>query len=271
MEILLGFMFFAGLAFAANVAVDHVRQAYRASQAAAVKKTAKANGQHKRAALRQDRAAFWTREVTHLFPITRTGFHTGWLAHQTATAQHRARREEARTSHLDARASIADGLREHRERQQAALKKIQDASEPQPAAPAAAAPANGNGHLRPVPTTPNGGTRMAGNGTDGTYTDVHGGAAEHASAAEAALADYRAQLTAAQARLDGMEASGVDQATLADQADLVERLRAAVNAIAAVEDQAPAVGAGLERRHGGLKQAHDDAPVPAAERQFYED
>src|SRR6185369_12830140 len=121
---------------------------------------------------------------------------------------------------------------------------------------------NGQPARRPhqvTPTHPSGGTRMAGNGTEGTYTDVKGGADEHASHAELAHAEYQQQLTAAQARLEGMEAAEVDSATLADQADLVERLRAAVNAIAAVEDQAPAVGAGLAQRHGGLKEAHDDA------------
>jgi hypothetical protein len=77
--------------------------------------------------------AWWAREAGHGFPVHRTGFHSGWLAHKTALDQSRVKREEARTKHLDTRVSVLAGLREHRERQREAQglidKAIEDAGE----------------------------------------------------------------------------------------------------------------------------------------------
>jgi hypothetical protein len=272
-DLIVGVVFCYGLFLAGRSAVQHLRDDYRKSQAKHVKQAGNSPGR-KKAAMRQHRAAYWTREILQGLPVTRAGLHTGWMAHQTAAAQQRGQREEARTSHLEVQASIAAQLRDHKRRQEEAARLIEAASDTDThQVPLAAVPdagqvaANGAG----TPTTEGNNTMAANAGTDGTYTDVKSGAREHESAAEAALADYQQQLAAALSRLVGMEAAGVDKASLADQSDLIERLRAAVNAIMAVGDQAPAVGEGLQRRHGGIKEAADDSPAPMAERVFYQE
>jgi hypothetical protein len=82
-----------------------------------------------RSAARHAAAGWWAREVRHGFPVHRTGWHAAWLAHQTVADHHKARREEARTTALETRASVLKGMPEHKQRQaeaQAELDKIED-------------------------------------------------------------------------------------------------------------------------------------------------
>ena len=62
-----------------------------------------------------------------------------------------------------------------------------------------------------------------------------------------------------------------DRDSLADAQETAEALRQEQKAAAQVRDAAAAAAQGLQRRHGGIKEAVDDAPVRAAERPFYEE
>jgi len=117
MELLLGMLWLAGVAWAAKNALEHASASYRKSRASRPAKQGR--GRHA--------VAWWSREAGKGFPVTRAGFHRGWLAHQTAMEQHRAQREEAKTSHLEARASISAELTEHRRRQAEAQARIDQA------------------------------------------------------------------------------------------------------------------------------------------------
>lgn len=98
------------------------------------------------------------------------------------------------------------------------------------------------------------------------------------------LADITARKEQATAAADNMQAQDVDPGTLSEQMDLVDALTRAETALAAMTesmelaekevtaagDCAEAVKSGLERRHSGLAEAHEEAPVRAAERTYYE-
>jgi len=102
---------------------DHVKQNYRQSRAQHVNEAGKTRpggtlpSRHRRAAARRHVIGYWGREVSHGFPVTRTGLQAAWLAHKTTADHHRARREEARTTALETRASVLRGMPEHRQRQ----------------------------------------------------------------------------------------------------------------------------------------------------------
>jgi hypothetical protein len=119
MEVLLLFI----VGFACKSAYDHVKTTRRASRDASVREVAKTyrKGEipkHKlRAAARRHDAGWWAREFRHGFPVTRTGWSAGWIAHRTATVNHRARLEEIRSGHAEAEASALSELPEHGRRQ----------------------------------------------------------------------------------------------------------------------------------------------------------
>lgn len=304
MDPILGALFIAGVIWAGRKAAGQVRDDFRKSRA--------------RSGARpwQHAAAWWSREASRGFPVTRAGFGRGWLAHQTALDQRRAQREEARTSHLEARASIASEWAEHRRRQQEAQARIDQAREPQaqPADELAArrgsrrvdgqpetdadrrffderesgydGPLNSDGR-RPDLNDPqqredaetlrhmrvqsqNGAGDMA-TATEGSYTTVLTAANNQAAQADYAAADIAQQRKTAEQILEEMQSANVDAASLSDQADHVARLRAAEEAVNQVTESGAQVSSGLERRHGGIKEAHDDAPVEAAESGWYKD
>lgn len=110
------------VAFAAKSAFDHVRSSMKDSAAARVREVTKASKgklpKHQaKSAARRDRVGWLGREITHGFPVTRTGWHAGWLGHKTAALQHLARREEAKTTHAEAQASVVRELPDHKKRQ----------------------------------------------------------------------------------------------------------------------------------------------------------
>jgi hypothetical protein len=88
----------------------------RVSEAAKKIGAALTPARRKRLARQHDLA--WTaREVMTGFPVTRTAWHSAWLAHRTAAVHQKARREELRTAHLEAGTSVAAGMAEHKRRQ----------------------------------------------------------------------------------------------------------------------------------------------------------
>jgi hypothetical protein len=258
--------------------------AYRDSRAATVKhaKTKAApeelSGGKRRVVVTKHAVGWWGSEALHGFPVTRTGLEMGWRAHRIKVWQDQAKREEARTSHLEAQAAMAAELPQHRERQAAAQALIDQAQQPPEDEPAPGlVPAGAGSPLYAVPAqvgpvpSPLGGNGQMANATDTTYTTVDVAAKEQATQAEYAAADVAAQRKAAEQILDDMQALDIDPATLSSQADHVARLKLAEDALTSVTESGAAVSDGLQRRHGGLKEAHDDAPVRAAEREFYEE
>lgn len=81
----------------------------------------------RRQARRRHRTGWWASEIRHGMPVTRTGIHTGWLAHQAASMHTQAQREAARTTHLESVGSFASAVRDHRKRQAVIRAEIQDA------------------------------------------------------------------------------------------------------------------------------------------------
>ncbi len=61
------------------------------------------------------------------------------------------------------------------------------------------------------------------------------------------------------------------KAAAKSQEQLLDGARQAEKAHQAIAEAAQAVVAGLSRRHGGIHQAVQDAPVAAAESAFYQD
>jgi hypothetical protein len=116
-------LFLIAVGFAFRSAWDHAKTRMGESRAASMKQLAKTfpKGQmprHKlKAASRRHDIGWWAREIGHGLPVTRRGWHAGWIAHQTAAEHHRARLEEAKTSHADAQASVLEALPDHRARQ----------------------------------------------------------------------------------------------------------------------------------------------------------
>jgi hypothetical protein len=73
-------------------------------------------------------------------------------------------------------------------------------------------------------------------------------------------------------RLDILQSLGLDSASLADAAAIDDALQAQEKAAHQVLDAAEAAIHGLKQRHGGIKQAVDDAPVDQpAQPEFYGD
>lgn len=119
--------------WATKGAWDHAKGARTASRDQRIAEVAKTYPKgalpksRRKAAARQYAAGWWAREVRHGFPVTKTGWHAAWLAHQTTADHHKARREEARTTALETRASVLKGMPDHKKRQaeaQAELDKI---------------------------------------------------------------------------------------------------------------------------------------------------
>lgn len=97
---------------------DYVRGRDKAVADAQVKAgPAKLGPSARKMVVRHHRAGWWARELRHGFPVVRTGFHAGWLAHQTTALHTKGLREEARTTHAETRASLAAAIRDHKARQ----------------------------------------------------------------------------------------------------------------------------------------------------------
>jgi hypothetical protein len=119
---------------------------------------------------------------------------------------------------------------------------------------------------QPSPPTTEGNDMAA----DTTYDAV----LQHASRArdfeEAALAERQQVVAQANAMAEQMQALSVDPATLGAMADHLDALNAAAAAQQRVVETAGQVADTLQRGHAGLKEAHDNAPVQAADTAFYQ-
>jgi hypothetical protein len=73
-------------------------------------------------------------------------------------------------------------------------------------------------------------------------------------------------------RLDVLMSLGLDKDTLSDAAAIDDALQAQEKAAQQTLDATDAAISGLSKRHGGIKEAVDDAPVDKpAEPEFYQD
>lgn len=132
MEIV-GILFLLGLGRAIGKMWDSTVRDFQQSKAKRIKE---AEGKaapnplpksRRKAAARRHAAGYWAGEIGHGFPVARTGFHAGWLAHRTATDHHKAIREEAKTTQMETRVGFHGAVKEHRKRQAEAQKAIDEA------------------------------------------------------------------------------------------------------------------------------------------------
>ena len=73
-------------------------------------------------------------------------------------------------------------------------------------------------------------------------------------------------------RLDILQSLGLDKNTLSEAAEIDDALQAQEKAAQQTLDATDAAISGLKQRHGGIKEAVDDAPVDKpAEPEFYKD
>ena len=103
-----------------------------------------------------------------------------------------------------------------------------------------------------------------------TYDGVIASMAAAKNNAENRAAEQQKASGEASAASDQMQSLEVDPATLSAMADHLDAHDAAVKAQQRVQETAEAVVAALKRGHAGLAQAHQDAPVTAADRTFYD-
>jgi hypothetical protein len=125
----MGLVVILAVAWALSHAWDHARAARSESrgrhvQAAEKKAGAPLNPMQRKSVKAQHDIGWWSSELLHGAPVHRTGFHAGWLANKAAAVQARHRREEARTTHAEVKASFGQAIREHRDRRAMALAEI---------------------------------------------------------------------------------------------------------------------------------------------------
>ena len=107
-------------------AVRNARQDYRRETAKPKAKSGKGSGRDPDAAARAHRArGWWARELGSGFAVTRTGLHTGWVAHRQEADRARLEREEARTLHAEASTGVQRSVAAFRQRHAQARKDIE--------------------------------------------------------------------------------------------------------------------------------------------------
>ena len=118
----------------------------------------------------------------------------------------------------------------------------------------------------PIPSPPEGNTVPA---SDTTYDSVIQAMKDEQAAAEARTAEQQAASQRASQQSEEMQALDLDPDTLGAIADHLDAQQAAVTAQEKVMETAEAVQTALTRGHAGLAEAHQDAPVQAADKEFY--
>lgn len=106
--------------------------------------------------------------------------------------------------------------------------------------------------------------------SDVTYDGVITSMSAAVARAEGSAAEQQQAGQQASAMADQAQGLGVDPATLSAMADHLDAHDAATRALRRVQETAEAVEAALKRGHAGLAEAHQAAPVQAADREFYQ-
>ena len=106
--------------------------------------------------------------------------------------------------------------------------------------------------------------------TDTTYTSVIQAARAALAQSDQDTASIRGRKEAAYQAADDMNAAHVDPAAISAQMEYADALAKAEEALAAAGEHAAATAQTVERYHGGMQEAVDNAPGQVAERQFHE-
>jgi len=231
--------------------------------------------------------AYWAEQVRGGFPQVRHGLYMGWQAGKTAQLEGWQARERAKAEHAHLRARVTEAVRVQRRRQEEALERIRAAArQPEPDQPAGGADDEQPGEQDMPPAQPEAAAAPAaplpaqsrqsteGNTMPGdtTYTQQLSEleTIRRETEAEAAAAGrFRSRMAG---RLDELQALGLDNNTLSDAAAIDDALQAQEKAAQQTLDAADAAIHGLKQRHGGIKEAVDDAPVDKpADPEFYTD
>jgi hypothetical protein len=123
----MGLLIVGALAFALWASLRHGHEDRRKSRESRLKEIAKRmpGGVAPKAARRRNAvihdSAWWAREAAHGFPVHRTGWHAGWLVHQTEALQQQAIRDQARETHENVRQSFTDA----RDKRRKALDQVE--------------------------------------------------------------------------------------------------------------------------------------------------
>ena len=107
--------------------------------------------------------------------------------------------------------------------------------------------------------------------SDTTYDSVIKQMEAVRDAEESSLADRRSSTQRANSAADDMQALDVDPGTLSAMADHLDAHSDAEKAQQRVMETAEQVKDALTRGHKGLSDAHKEAPVRAADREFYDE
>jgi hypothetical protein len=105
---------------------------------------------------------------------------------------------------------------------------------------------------------------------DTTYGGVLASMSAAKDDAEAKSAEQQQASKHAGSMADEMQAMEVDPTTLSAMADHLDAHETAVKALQRVQETAETVEAAMKRGHAGLAEAHANAPVQAATREFYD-
>lgn len=131
MPAFLGMAILVGLGWALRGSWSNVRASQGQAKTAAVRRRATELGRNpdpreKRRIERRTRSGWWAREVTGGFPVSRTGFWSGWISHRTAHGRARAVLTNARLEDLRSREARARAEAEYRRERGQILNDIND-------------------------------------------------------------------------------------------------------------------------------------------------
>jgi len=281
------------IAYAVKKAAESAHDHWQGSKAANRKASAgKPVSQRARSAARHD-TAYWAEQVRGGFPQVRHGLYMGWNAGRVAQLEGWQARAKAKADHAHLRARAAEAVREQQRRQEEALSRIRDTAR-QEAGRAGGITWPEAGGIDPdlemeialdeareqerQVTEETGvtaqqqhetqkGTAMSG---DTTYRQQMAELEAIRSSAEQEVNSTRRKMMTS--RLDILQNLGLDPASLGEAAEIDDALKAQEKAARQTLDAADAAIAGLSKRHGGIQEAVDSAPVdkPAAA-EFYTD
>lgn len=268
------------LTAALKYAWDHSRADFRKSKTAHRQKQP---AKQKRAAeLVHHDIGYWTHQGTHGFPAFRHGFGQGWHEARQKAVRDREARERAKAEHLETAADLEPQITGHRQRQAEARDRIREARQPgegsgegSPDVPPDDAPQQEPAEQDQQPQerrqpqeTPTQGDPMPA-AADTTYDGVLQDMAAAKNVAEGNAAEAQSASKNADSLADQMQALNVDPATLSAMADHQAAHDDVMKAYQRLVETAENVEATLKRGHQGLAEAHQNAPVEAAERPFY--
>ena len=270
------------IAYAVKKAAESSHEHWQTARGANRRGTRGQPARRRAASAARHDTAYWAEQVRGGFPQVRHGLYMGWNAGRVAQLEGWQARAQARADHAHLRARAVEAVREQRRRQEEALDRIRaTARQPEPEDPdePAAAPEPPpqpapwprgweRDDAKPAdPATPTEGNTMSG---DTTYRQQMAELEAIRSSAEEEVNSTRRKMMTS--RLDILGNLGLDSASLAEAAAIDDALQAQEKAARQTLDAADAAINGLKKRHGGIQEAVDSAPVDKpADPEFYTD